>query len=100
MTITMTSPDSERFIAAVNQRLVEIFLAYQKGYDVSTAQLFRSEGFISAGCELGFYDQSQAREMIKLQWQTHLDQPWPESAEQDIHIPVAMHRAPVFPSKS
>ena len=90
--------ETQNYIAEVESRLLAIFNAYQSNQDVAPAILFRTEGFIEAGCELGLLTQEQAVDLIAVAWRSVFDQTPPESASKSIHIPVAMQRAPVYPS--
>ena len=92
--------DKQAYVAEVERRLLAIFNAYQDNKDVAPAILFRTEGFIEAGCELGLLTQEQAAALIATVWKSVFGQNLPESASKSIHIPVAMQRAPVYPSTS
>ncbi len=87
------------FIQTIDQRLRDVFLEYNSGRDVPPARLFRLEGYIEAGCDAGLISQQQACDLIRSKWQEVLRSEFPPSAKNAIHIPVAMQRAPVIPSK-
>lgn len=87
------------FTQSVEQRLRELFLEYSQGRDVPPARLFRLEGYIEAGRDVGLISQRDACDLIRSTWEDVLHCELPKSAENTLHIPVAMQRAPVYPSK-
>ncbi|MEH6558781.1 MAG: hypothetical protein V7459_10835 [Oceanicoccus sp.] len=87
------------FIETVEQRLKAVFLEYNKGCDVPPARVFRLEGYIEAGRDVGLISQQQACDLIRSAWREVLRCELPVCAENTIQIPAAMQRAPVYPSK-
>jgi hypothetical protein len=87
------------FIQRVEQRLRDIFLEYNNGCDVPPARLFRLEGYIEAGRDVGLISQQQACDLICSAWREVLNCELPVCAENTIQIPAVMQRAPVYPSK-
>lgn len=90
--------DKEQFYSAVSARLMNIFKTYADGGDIAPALLYRTEGFIEAGCELGLVNEEQVNLLMKDLHQqifhtsmTILEQP-------GVNIPMLMKRAPVYPS--
>jgi hypothetical protein len=109
----MTNPQQAQKL--IKQRLVLIFTAYQRGEDVSPAQLYRAEGVVEACCDLGLTTQDQALRLMDDTYQQVFNQPPPPmyknlgyknsgyKQEGDkkglaFKIPALMKRAPVYPS--
>jgi hypothetical protein len=92
--------NKEEFAAIIVDRLDAVYTAWQQGKDVAPVVLFRLEGIIESACLLGFLTLPQANELIASAWHKHSELPLPALSEQDIQIPSAMQRAPVYPSTS
>jgi hypothetical protein len=90
--------EKNSYITKVESRLSLIFNAYRNNKDIAPAVLFRTEGFIEAGCEMGLITKNQATDLIATAWSRVFEQAMPESNSKLIHIPTAMPRAPVYPS--
>lgn len=84
-------------IVQIERRLSEIFTAYAEGRDVAQGQLFRTEGFIEASCSLELLTEAQAQALIVASYEKILKKTFPLQSA-GIQIPVAMQRAPVYPS--
>ena len=92
----MLSSDSYRELLEAKVR--EIFKRYVDGVDVSPATIYRTEGFVEAGCELGLISQMDAQKTIETVWKEFFDEEIGEQNLKGIHIPSLMERAPVYPS--
>ena len=89
----------DNYIKTVERRLRELFQDYHRGRDVAPARVFRLDGYIEAGRDAGLISQQQGCALIRETWQEVLSCDFPTCAENTLHIPAAMQRAPVYPSK-
>ncbi len=86
------------FIENVETRLLKIFQAYEQGSDVAPAILFRTEGFIEAGCCLGLVTEQDIEELMQGLHQQVFNTELATYSGTGINIPSLMKRAPVYPS--
>lgn len=89
---------SDSYLELLKAKVGEIFKRYVDGVDVSPATIYRAEGFIEAGCELGLISQEDAQKAIEAAWKEFFDEEIGEQNLKGIHIPLFMERAPVYPS--
>ena len=90
--------DKPFFINQAESRVFAIFSAYEKGADVPPAQVFRAEGFLEAGCSLGYISDIEAAELIRRVHKKVFKTELVATMAEAFHIPSLMKRAPVFPS--
>lgn len=90
--------DQQQFIDSLAERLLGIFNAYANGNDVPPAQVFRTEGFIEAGCCIGLVSEQTVRELMQSLYRQVFDSEFPAMTGPGIQIPPLMRRAPVYPS--
>lgn len=89
-----------QFSAAIEARLTALFKAAEQGRDIAPATRFRLEGFIEAGCCLGWVTVAEVNALIVRLWGEYHQTPAPELPDDEVVIPVVMQRAPVYPSTS
>ncbi len=90
--------NQKRFVTEVEARLLAIFNAYERGEDVPPALVFRTEGFIEAGCSMGLVIESDMVALIQRLHKQVFNTELTLIPSDKIHIPSLMKRAPVYPS--
>lgn len=88
----------QNYIREIESRLSLIFKAYAGGEDVPPARLYRTEGFIEAGCCMGYITEVAVSKLMQRLHQQILGRRLDMAAGSGIHIPALMKRAPVYPS--
>ncbi len=88
----------ERFLALLEARLCAIYQAFADGRDVSPAYRYRTEGYLEAALELGFFSEQQCADLQGRLQRDILGKECALGQEQPARVPVIMKRAPVYPS--
>lgn len=91
--------DADEALRHLEQQLLVLFTALQRGEDVSPANSYRAEGFAAALVTLGLRTEADVAACITGCWRQVFNIAPPDSAD-SLSIPVIMQRAPVFPSTS
>lgn len=91
--------ENETAMTLLEQKLLDIFAALQRGDDVAPARCYRTEGFAEALVALGVCSESAVAELIARCWKAVFGVEPPEHLA-PLSIPATMQRAPVYPSTS
>lgn len=89
---------SGQFVNTIEARLLAIFRAYASGEDVPPALIYRTEGFIGAGCSMGLISEQEVQKIMQSLHQQVFKSKFPVMSGGGINIPSLMKRAPVYPS--
>ncbi|MFA7555109.1 MAG: hypothetical protein WCY88_12730 [Spongiibacteraceae bacterium] len=90
--------NKQQFIESIQSQLFDIFSAYAQGKDVPPATLFRTEGFIEAGCYMECVTIAEARALVHAVYRQVFDAEMSAMPAGTIHLANFMPRAPVYAS--